>query len=324
MDVLVLGGTRFVGRHVVERLLADGHAVSVLNRGLSQDALPAGVERLRGDRDAGRAGLAALAHRRWHACVDVSGYTPRQVGASTDALRERVDRYVYVSAVSVYGDPPRGPVTEAEPLLAPASDAVETIDAASYGPLKVACEQHVQACFAGRAALLRPQVVVGPHDASNRYVHWVQRARRGGAMLAPGDGSDALQVIDVRDLAGFVASVLQRGLDGAYNLAGPRLAWADFIALLGVAEPVWVPAAILQRAGLDHVQLPLYRRAGSPRASLMDVSPARALAAGLRLTAPADTLRAVQAACRDAAATLALPPELEAELIRQARARHTG
>src|SRR3954452_9562249 len=112
MNLLILGGTQFVGRHIVEALLAGGHSVSVLNRGRTRDDLPAHVERLRGDRDEGVSGLAALRGRTWDACVDVSGYTPRQVRPSAELLRASVGRYVFVSAVSVYGDPDRGPVRE--------------------------------------------------------------------------------------------------------------------------------------------------------------------------------------------------------------------
>ena len=321
MKLLVLGGTQFIGRHIAETLLAAGHAVSVFNRGQAPDALPAGIERLRGDRDAGAEGLQALAGRRWDACIDVSGYTPRQVLATTDALHAQIARYIYVSAVMVYGDPAQRPVTEDQPRVAPAGHEVTEIEGHTYGPLKVACEDIVRQRFHERATLLRPQVVVGPHDPSGRYAHWVQRAALPGPMLAPGDGSDHLQVIDVRDLARFVRTVAERGLAGAFNLAGPRLSWRSFIALLDPAEPVWVPADLLREARLHFTELPLYRPEHGERASLMHVDASRALAAGLRLTPPADTLRDVRASLAGREAQLALPPVREAALIAQARAR---
>ncbi len=331
MKILVLGGSRFIGRHIVEALLAAGHRVTVFNRGLSPDELPAGVERLRGDRYAGPAGLTALtapttlaapavpSRRRWDACIDVSGYTPRQVRASAELLCAEVERYVFVSAVMVYGDPQQRPVLETQARVpAAAADRVvghDEIDGDNYGPLKVACEDIVQAVYGGRATILRPQVVAGPHDDSNRYTHWVQRAQRAGPMLAPGDGSDHLQVIDVRDLAAFVCAVVGQDLGGAFNLAGPRLTWAEFMTILGVEAPVWVPVAMLQAAALSFVELPLFRTERGPRAGLMDISSARAQAAGLRLSDPAVTARDVRL---DGAArpwTPALQAPREAALI---------
>src|SRR5262249_22309556 len=141
MHILTLGGTQFVGRHIVEALLTVGHRVSILTRGHTPDELPAEVERLRGDRDLGTVGLDALAGRSWDACVDVSGYTPRQVRASAELLRDRVKRYVFISAVSVYGDPDIRPARETHPLLPPAAEDVTEIDGETYGPLKVACER---------------------------------------------------------------------------------------------------------------------------------------------------------------------------------------
>lgn len=294
MKVLVLGGTQYIGHQVALALCAAGHAVSVFNRGLSPDALPAGVQRLRGDRDAGAAGLAALAGGRWDACVDFSGYTPRQVLASSALLRDAVGHFVYLSAVSVYGDPPEGPVTEDQPLLPPADDRVTEVNGQTYGPLKVRCEAIVQQAFGARCALLRPQVVAGPRDPVDRLSYWVRRAGQPGPMLAPGDGSDELQVIDVADVARFIVVACERALQGPFNLAGPRLSWAEFIAQLGVADPVWVPADVIEAAQLGFGELPLYRRQGGPRSSLMHVSAQRALQHGLELSPMAQTLDRVR------------------------------
>ena len=140
-------------------------------------------------------------------------------------------------------------------------------------------------------------------------------------MLAPGNGSDPLQVIDVRDLAHFVQRVIEHGLDGPFNLSGPRLTWREFITLLGVQDPVWVPAAQLQAAGLTFVELPLFRPHLGSRSSLMDVSHEKACAAGLTLTSPAQTLQAVREWLVGRPALKALPPELEASLIRASRQR---
>ena len=137
MKILILGGTQFIGRHITLAFFAAGHAVSVLTRGLSPDDLPPEVERLHGDRDEGLAGLPALASRTWDACIDVSGYTPRQVRPSAELLRAQVQRYVFISSVSVYGDTRRRPVLETDPLLAAAAEDVTEINGETYGPLKV-------------------------------------------------------------------------------------------------------------------------------------------------------------------------------------------
>ena len=325
MRVLILGGSGFIGQHLVRGLLAGGHAVTVLSRGRQAGAVAAPAEHLLGDRDAGAAGLSALAGRRWDACVDISGCTPQQLLASSRTLHASIGRYVYISAVRAYALPiaPAGrPVTEAHPLRLPAADDVSEIDGETYGPLKVACERIVGQAFGPRATVLRPQVVAGPGDNTLRYAYWVQRAalgRDGGAMLAPGDGSDALQLIDVRDVAAFLRRVVEQDIAGVFNLAGPRLQWRQFMQLLGVAAPVWVPAAVLQAADLAFGELPLYRPAGSPLAALMEVSSAKAQAAGLVLTDPAQSIRDMQAWCQGRVLGRPVSAEREAALIRAAR-----
>jgi 2'-hydroxyisoflavone reductase len=229
MNVLILGGTQFVGRHIAEAMVLAGHQVTVFNRGKTPDMLSASVERLRGDRDLDGDGLAVLAGRKWDACIDVSGYTSRQVRASAMLLAGQVRRYVFISAVSVYGDPHQPPVTEDFPRSAPASDAVTEIDSTTYGPLKVACENIIEQVYGRRCSILRPQIVAGPYDPLDRFSYWVRRAGQSGTMLAPGDGSDHLQFIDARDVARFTVGVIERNIAGSFNLAGPRLTWAEFI-----------------------------------------------------------------------------------------------
>ena len=318
---LILGGTQFLGRHIAQALLLAGHDVTVFNRGLSADDLPMQVERLRGDRCQGTSGLAALGGQRWDACVDVSGYTPFEVGASARLLMDAVQRYVFISAVMVYGQPTQRPVSETHPRVPPAAPDTTEVDGSSYGPLKVACEDLLQDLYGQRCTLLRPQVVVGPGDTWQRYTDWVQRAQRATAsapMLAPGDGSDPLQMIDVRDLARFVVTVLAGDLGGAFNLAGPRLPWSRFVELLAPSHLVWVPAAVVQSAGLSFQELPLYRPEKSALAGLMDVNSDRAHRAGLQLTVPLQTLQDVRAEAQTHLRCPLLSPEREAGLIAQA------
>lgn len=313
MDILILGGTQFVGRHIVLAFLAGGHRVSILTRGQSPDELPENVERLRGDRgEAG--GLDALTGRRWDACVDVSGYTPAAVRASAVGLRDRVGRYVFVSTVSVYAEPGRHPVREDDPLLPPAPAEQTEVTGQSYGPLKVACEQIVQEVFGDRATILRPQIVAGPFDHTARYPYWPDRAAGGGGeTLLPGSGEDHVQVIDARDLAAFTVRVVEQSVGGVFNVAGPRLSWAAFAGVLGIRHPVWVPADALE--GLGFRELPLFIPESGEQAGLMDVDAARALAAGLTLRDPAVTARDTRAWSAGVDLNYALTPEREAQAL---------
>jgi len=316
MKALVLGGTQFVGRHIVEAMVEAGHSVSVFNRGISADALPVQVERLRGDRDHGVAGLGALTGRTWDVCVDVSGFTARHVRSSAEKLRAQVGHYVFISAVSVYGDPARGPVYETQPRLPPAGEDVNEVDGETYGPLKVTCENIVQDVYGDRCAVLRPQVIAGPHDPFDRFSYWVRRAGQGGEMLAPGDGSDHVQVIDARDVARFTRTVSENTLGGSFNLAGPRLTWAEFMTVLDARNIVWVAAEVFQAAGVTEFELPLYRPAGGPRSSLMHVSNERAVGQGLTLTDPRATADDVRKWLEGSDLPAALSPAREAALIR--------
>ncbi|MFC4452639.1 NAD-dependent epimerase/dehydratase family protein [Deinococcus sonorensis] len=303
MQILILGGTGFIGGQLARTFAAAGHRVSVLARGQTPAALPAGVERLTGDRDA-PGGLRALDGPQWDVCVDLSGYLPQQVQASGERL-SGVGRYVFVSAAAAYGDP-QGPVTETDltPRLTPAEqDAVqrvEHLDDRTYGPSKVACEDRLRDLFGDRLTVLRPQVVTGPGDPTPRYVPWLVRAAQAGPLLVPGDGSDHLQVIDVRDVAAFTVRVLEADLGGVYNLAGPRLTWAEFVRVLGAERPVWVGLETLAAHGIPLSRFPLYRPAGGVRSGLMYVSSARAQAAGLTLTAPEVTAQDTRAALGEA------------------------
>lgn len=316
MRILILGGTQFIGRHIVDALLSGGHSVSVLTRGKTPDALPPQVERLRGDRNDGAEGLGALKGRAWDACVDVSGYTPRQVRPSAEALNGIVDRYVFISTGSVYGDAKKRPVAEENPTMTPAAEDVTVIDGDTYGPLKVTCENIVRDIYGDKATILRPQIVAGPHDPSGRFTYWAKRASLGGAMLAPGDGTDHVQVIDGRDLARFTRKALEEAIAGTFNMAGHRVTWKEFMATLGAKDPVWVPREVLE--GVDSSELPLYRPEHGTYAGLMDVENAKARAAGLKLSSLAVTVKDTRDWLSGVDCPLALSPEREAELLSKA------
>jgi 2'-hydroxyisoflavone reductase len=316
MRVLILGGTQFVGRHIVEALLANEYNVSIFTRGITPDELPAEVERIRGDRDEGSSGLKALKERNWDVCVDVSGFTTRQVRPSAEMLYRSVKRYVFMSAVSVYGDPEQHPVLETHSLMPPAAEDIIEINSETYGSLKVTCESIVRQIYGDRCTILRPQIVAGPYDPFDRFSYWVRRSMQGGEMFAPGDGNDHLQVIDAHDLAKFVVNVISNNIEGTFNLSGHRITWTQYMKVLGAMNFIWVPAGIIKSAGLTESELPLFRQEHSPRSSLMDVSNEKAKKAGLELSEFEVTIRNIRAWLPQCKLIPAMSHEREAELIR--------
>ena len=220
MQILVLGGTSFVGRTIVEDVLAQGHSPTLFSRGKTGADLFPGVDRLTGDRESGD--LAALADGRWDAVVDVSGYVPRHVAQAADALGDRVGRYLFISTGSVYDRGQAGEqMTEDAPRLPPYREA-EQITADTYGPLKVACEDDVLARYGQQATIVRPGIIAGPHDPTDRFTYWVRRAARGGRVALPGRPDQPVQVVDARDLARLVVTLLEADRGGSYNAVGPQ------------------------------------------------------------------------------------------------------
>lgn len=324
MNILVLGGTRFIGRHIVDALCAGGHGVSVFTRGQSPDELPAQVERLHGDRSEGVAGLAALAGRRWDACLDVSGYTPLQVRASAERLRDGIGRYVFISTVSTYASLAVTPIVETHALHPEADESLTQVTNETYGPLKVSCERIVREVYGDRVTILRPQIVAGPYDPTGRHTYWVQRAMRGGEVLVPSDGTDHVQVVDARDLARFAVTVIERNTPGLFNLAGPRLTWTAFVEALGISSPVWVSTEMIATAGLTLADLPLFVRDGSDSAGAMHVGHDAATAAGFTHTDAAVTIADTRTWLRAHPMTPVLTADREADIIAMSRGIRPG
>lgn len=220
MNVLVLGGTSFVGRAVVADLLTRGHAPTLFSRGVTNpDLFPEAPRRL-GDRDAGD--YASLADGRWDAVVDVTAYHPRQVNQAMDAVEGRAGRYLFVSTVSVY-DIARAPeegLDEQAPRL-PEVRGTEEVTRETYGGLKVACEDDVLARLGAAATVVRPGIVAGPHDTTDRFTYWARRAAQGGRVAVPGRLEQPVQVVDARDLAALCTQLLQDDRRGTFNAVGP-------------------------------------------------------------------------------------------------------
>ncbi len=218
MKLLILGGTEFVGRHLVEAALERGHEVTLFNRGQTNPDLFPDLEKLRGERDGN---LEALKGGRWDAVMDTSGYAPRVVHASASLLAEAAAHYTFISSVSVYADMSEIGLNEESALGELEDKTVEEITDKTYGPLKALCEQVVQNAFPERSLILRPGLIVGPHDPTDRFTYWPWRVAQGGEVVAPGDPNARTQIIDARDLAEWSIRLVEAGQTGIYNAVGP-------------------------------------------------------------------------------------------------------
>ena len=334
MDILVLGGTRFLGRAFAEQALVRDHRLTLFNRGESNPGLFPQAEHIRGDRDGG---LDPLRRRSFDAVLDTSGYVPRVVRESAELLAGRTGRYAFVSSISVYAEEATPGQDESAPVATLADPSVEEVTGEKYGALKALCEQEVLRAHGERALIIRPGLIVGPNDASDRFTYWVDRVARGGDVLAP-DGPDyRTQFIDVRDLAAWTLGLLERDPAPAavFNATGPeqparlgdlletcrRVSGSD-------AAFVWAAEAFLLEHGVQPwTELPLWiPGAEGVGGNAFDVS--KALAAGLTFRpleeTVADTLAWARSRPADHRFRAGLPAGREAEILRAWRARAPG
>lgn len=302
LRLLILGGTRFIGLHMTELALSRGHAVTFFNRGRTNtDRFPQ-VERLRGDRNGD---LQALANRDWDAVIDNSGYVPRQVREAAKLLEPRVKRYLFISSVSVYAGFAK-PNDESSAVGKLEDPATEKVDGATYGPLKAACEGAAEAVYgAARTSVIRPGLIVGPDDNTDRFTYWPARAARGGRILAPGDPRDPIQIIDVRDLAAFTLRLIEDDVGGVFNVLSPpgrfsigNLVEESIAAATELARPTnpplaaWVPAATLAAQQVaPWSDMPVWVPSSGEEAGFAATSAERALRAGLSIRPMRDTVR---------------------------------
>ena len=317
MRLLVLGGTKFLGRAAVEAALARGHEVTLFNRGETNPELFPEAEKLRGDRSESLDGLRG---REWDAVLDPSGYIPSIVRASAEALADSTAHYLFVSSVSVYASL-AAPVDEESPVaeLGDSPDDMLTEDYSNYGPLKALCEQVVADVFAERQASVRPGLIVGANDPTGRFTYWPHRVARGSEVLAPAPPEAQVQFIDAKDLGVWLVDLSERRAGGVYNATHPGRSWSEVLETcreVSGSDAVfeWVPADVLNEHEVgEWMELPLW--ISDPDAAAMhetDVS--RAVAAGL-------TFRPLEVTVRDTlenAATVegvGLTPEREAELL---------
>lgn len=333
MKLLIIGGTQFVGRHLMEAALARGDQVTLFNRGQTAIELPANVELRRGDR---RQDLSALAEGSWDAVIDACGYLPGEVARMADNLAARIGCYVFISSVSAYADA-RQPNDEGAALGRIDDTDTEVVDGRTYGPLKALCEHEVlQRMGAQRSLLIRPGLVVGPHDPTQRFTWWPARLARaaqdGESVLAPGAPDRTLQFIDARDLAGFVLHALDTGCRGAFNAIAPP-GFTTMASLLkhcadaagAHAHIQWLGEAALLEAGVKPWNdLPLWLSTDGEYAAFMAVPTDKAQAAGLRNRPLAQTVADTLAWWRSLPAEqqrftkAGLAPEREAALLQAA------
>ena len=296
MELLILGGTRFLGRHLVEAALGRGHRVTLFNRGLSGPGLFPDVERLVGDRDGD---LSALRGRRWAAAIDPCGYVPRLVRASASLLADAVDHYAFVSSISVYSKPLAPGAGEGAPVQELPDPSVEEVTGETYGGLKVLCERAAEGAMPGRVLNVRPGLIVGPHDPTDRFTYWPRRISRGGEVLAPDSPELPVQFIDARDLAGWTIEMCEERRVGIYNATGPdyaltmgRLLEECGTVSGGDAELIWVSEKSLGERGVEpFTEMPLW----VPReyAGLQTVDCGKAIEAGFSFRPVSDTIRDV-------------------------------
>ena len=294
MRILIIGGTRFVGKHVVRAAVDSGHEVTIFHRGRTgADLFPEAEHRL-GDRDAD---LSALAAGEWDATVDACAYLPRQVHALADALDGRGGHHLLVSSVSAYAAP-EGPGFTEDAALADLDDpTVEEVTGETYGGLKVLCERAAAERHGQRTLLVRPTYVVGPDDYTWRFPWWVARIARGGVVPVPGPRDAPIQVVDGRDLGAWMVRLLEDDRAGAFHAASPEpvFTWGELMeaVVAAVAPPgtslAWVDPSAPADLGLAPGTLPLWSGA-DPEVWLMAADPSRAYATGLRPRPLRDTV----------------------------------
>jgi len=320
LKILILGGTGFTGPHQVRHALSRGHQVTVFNRGHEHGAWRGPVEALVGDRNTGD--LKALEGRDWDVCIDNPTTLPFWVRDAGRVLAGHVRQYIFISTISVYADHAT-PADETSPLASyagrdPMAETMDTLraDMRLYGPLKAASEAEAERQFPGITTIIRPGLIVGPGDETDRFTYWPMRLARGGEVLAPGDGTDPAQIIDARDLAEWTVRMAEQRVFGVFNATGPAHELTMRAMLEGVAAAAqsdakleWIPTAWLAAHKVaPWSDLPVWVPGQGDTAGFSRTIIERALAAGLSFRPLAKTVADTLAWFRT------LPPDRQAKL----------
>ncbi len=315
LRVLILGGTGFIGPHMIEALRKRGHEVTLFNNDKLSKAKFPDLESLFGDRDGD---IAALRGRDWDVVVDNSGYVPRIVKISAQALKDHVRHYVYISSISAYADLSKPGIDESSPLATLKDPKVEKVTSETYGGLKVACEKVITDTYGQQhCTIIRPSYIVGPGDSTDRFTYWPVRVSRGGEMLAPGSAADPVQFIDVRDLANFTRDCVEQRHTGAYNICIPPRQ-VTMGEVLEVSRKVskadtqftWVDAQFLTDEKLaPGPEIPIWASPSGQNGGIALVKSDRAVAKGLKF-------RPLETTVRDTLAWHAARPPEEREKLK--------
>jgi 2'-hydroxyisoflavone reductase len=292
VKLLVLGGTQFLGRAVVEAALERGDEVTLFNRGKTNPELFPEVEKVRGDR-----AVDPIPEGDWTAVIDTSGYVPAVVRRSAEALMNSVERYLFVSSISAYARFGEGPTEDSKRAELGDMPSDEMLpDYENYGPLKALCEDVVTEVIGERALIVRPGLIVGPHDPTGRFTYWPHRVARGDEFAVPGPPEEQVQFVDVRDLGAWLVDLCERRTSGTFNATHPGMSWGELVeSCLRVtgadARPVWVDRNWLAEQGvIPRMELPVWLH-GPDVVGMMQADVSRALTAGLKFRPLDDTVR---------------------------------
>lgn len=328
LRILILGGTGFTGPHQVRYALARGHQVTVFNRGKTNPgSVPAGVEQLEGDRNGQ---LDALKGKTWDVVIDNPSTLPRWVRDAAQLLKDSAGQYIFISTISVYADHSKPNMDESAATITLEDPTIETVTTPeSYGGLKALAEKEAERAFPGRTTVVRPGLIVGPGDNTDRFTYWPVRIARGGEVLAPGTPDDPVQIIDARDLAEFTIRLAEQKTFGTFNATGPAHPMTIAEMLYGIkavttagAQFTWVPASFLQAhevAPWSH--MPVWIPPQGEYAGFGSRNIGRALAAGLTFRPLAATAQATlefhasRDAERNSKLRAGITPERESEVL---------
>lgn len=306
LRLLILGGTGFTGPYQVRYAIERGHKVTLFNRGKTNPKLFPEVEKLQGDRATGN--LDALKGREWDAVIDNPTTLPMWVRDASEVLKDKTNHYVFVSTVSVYADSSKPDMDESAtvikideklPIVAARDPRTKGL-MENYGGLKALSEREAEQAFANRVTIIRPGLIVGPGDLTDRFSYWTVRIERGGEVLAPGAPEDRVQIIDARDLAEWTVRMVEQNATGTYNALGPKSPLSIAEMLYGIRAATtsdvrftWVDAEFLEREKVRAwVDMPVWIPAKGEYAGFGRRSNRRAIERGLTFRSLADTARA--------------------------------
>lgn len=333
LKILILGGTGFLGPHTVDYALARGHEVTLFNRGKRNPGMFPNLETIVGDRDGKLDGLKG---RKWDAVVDNSGYVPRIVKMSADLLSPNVGQYLFISSISVFGESPKPDADESAPTEALAEPESEEV-MKYYGALKAACERAAEASMPGRATTIRPGLIVGPLDPTDRFTYWPVRIQKGGEVLCP-PASDPVQVVDVRDLSAFIVKTLEDKNFGLFNATGPDKEMSIQAMLEGTkkaaksdASLVYTDAAFLEKNEVGAWQeMPAWVPGTGDTAGFSRINCKKAIGKGLRFRPIGETVEdtlkwwATLPAERQGKLKAGIAPDKEAKVLAAWKAAKTA